>query len=85
MSSLSNIITQTEIYPIEIEKLTEDNLATIFAKLIICFQVECRWMELLFHYCITIAAVIGHAVLDLKLEVKCEPVLIHYQTSKKKL
>ena len=25
---------------------------------------------------------VGHALVDLKLEVKCEPVLIHYQTSK---
>ena len=40
-------------------------------------------MELWFHYCITVAAVIGHAVVDLKQEVKCEPVLIHYQTSEK--
>ena len=42
-------------------------------------------MELWFHHCITIAAEIGHAVVDLKLEVKCESVLIHYQTSKNNL
>ena len=82
MLCLSNIITRTEIYPSEIEKLIEDNMALVFAKLIFFFKVACRWEELWFHYCITIAAEIGHAVLDLKLEVKCEPVLIHYQTSK---
>ena len=82
MISLSNIIIQTEIYPIETETLIEDHMALVFAKLIFCFQNVCRWMELWFHYCITVAAVIGHAALDLKLEVKCEPVLIHYQTSK---
>ena len=38
-----------------------------------------------FHYYITIAAEIGQAVVDLKLDVKCESVLIHYQTSKNNL
>ena len=37
-----------------------------------------------FHYYITSAAEIGHAVADLKQEVKRELVLIHYQTSKNK-
>ena len=70
MFSLSNLIIRTEIYPNKIEKLTEDNMAIVFAKLIILFQVECRWMEMSFHYCITIAAEIGHAVVDLKQEMK---------------
>ena len=38
-----------------------------------------------FHFCITIAAEVGCALADLKLEVKCEPVPIHYQKSKKSL
>ena len=70
MFSLSNIITRTDIYPFEIENLTEDNMAIVFAKPIFFFQVACRWMELWFHYCITIAAQIGLAVVDLKLKVK---------------
>ena len=38
MFSLSNIIIQTEIYPIEREKLIEDNMVIVFAKLIIWFS-----------------------------------------------
>ena len=38
MISLSNIIIQTEIYPNEIVKLIEDNMASVFAKLIIFFS-----------------------------------------------
>ena len=83
MFSLSTIIIRTEIYPNKTENLIEDNMALVYAKLFFCFRVACRWVELWFHYCITIAAVISHAVLDLKLEVKYEPVLIHYQTSEK--
>ena len=70
MFSLTDVIIQTEIYRIEIGMLVEDNMALVFAKLIICFQVACRWVELWFPFCITIAAEIGHAVVDLKLEVK---------------
>ena len=70
MFSISNIILGTEIYSIEIEKLIKDNMALVFAKLIILFSFACLWVELWFHYCITIAAEISHAGLDLKLEVK---------------
>ena len=70
MFTLSNTITRTDIYPIEIEKLTEDNMAIVFAKPIFFFQVACRWMELWFHYCITIAAESDLAMVDLKLKVK---------------
>ena len=85
MFSLSNLIIRTEIYPNEIVKLIKDNMALVFAKLINLLSSCNRWVELWFDYCITIAAKIGHAVVDLKLEVECEPVLILYQTSEKKL
>ena len=70
MFCLSNIITRTEIYPSEIEKLIEDNMALVCGKLIIFFSNVCLWEELWFSYCITIAAELGHAVVDLKSEVK---------------
>ena len=38
MFSQGNIIIRTEIYPLDIEKLTEDNMALVFAKLIILFS-----------------------------------------------
>ena len=82
MFSISNIILRTEVYSIEIEKLYEDNMVLFFQNGSFCFQVACRWKELWSHYCITSAAEIGHAVVDLKQEAKRELVLIHYQTNK---
>ena len=55
MLCLSNIITQTEIYPSEIEKLIEDNMVLVFAKLIIffsdCVSVGGIVVPLLHHNC----------------------------------
>ena len=38
MFSLTSVIIRTEIYPIEYEKLVEDNMALFLAKLIILFS-----------------------------------------------
>ena len=38
MFSLTSVIIRTDFYPIEIEKLVEDNMALVFAKLIILFS-----------------------------------------------
>ena len=72
MFSFSTIIIRTELYSIEIEKLNKDNMALVFAKLIIFF-FKLRvggWncVFLLHHNCSR--SQIGHAVVDLKLEVK---------------
>ena len=72
MFSLTSVIIRTEIYPIEIEKQIENIMSLLLANLIILFSncMSVDWMELWFHYCITIAAKICHAVVDLKLEMK---------------
>ena len=84
MFSLSNIIIQTEIYAIENEKLIEVKMALIFRKLIIlissCLSLGGIVVSLLENNC----SQTGHAVVDLRLEVKCEPDLIHYQRNKNK-
>ena len=55
MFSLTSVIIRTEIYPIEYEKLTEDDMALFLAKLIIlfssCVSVGGIVVSLLHHNC----------------------------------
>ena len=82
MFCLSNIITRTEIYPSEIEKQIEDNMALVCGKLIIffssCVTVGGIVVSLLHYNCSRTRSCCGRP--EARSEMRS--VLNHYQTSK---